>query len=224
MIELTEVCKTYSSGVGRVHVLDHLTLTADKGEFIGLMGPSGSGKTTTLKIIAGLERADSGRTIVDGYELENFTENQRCRWRAAHVGMIFQYDNLISSLNVLQNVNLPLYLLNIPKAERLSRCQTALELVGLSDRIYHRPRELSGGQQQRTAIARAIVSDPSLILADEPTGSVDLETTVQLLEIFSILSKELGKTILIVSHDQIITEYTDAVYHIKDGDIHSSAK
>ena len=201
VVSLTNVVKTYTRGVQRVAVLQGLSLEIEQGEFLALMGPSGSGKTTLLNLIAGIDRPDQGDIVVAGERISSHTSQQLTGWRARHVGLIFQFYNLMPLLTAEQNVELPLLLTRLSKAQRRASVATALHLVGLGDRATHRPTELSGGQQQRVAIARALVADPTLLVCDEPTGDLDRATADQILDLLQLVNREQGKTIVMVTHD-----------------------
>ena len=200
-IELSNVTKEYSRNAMRIPVLQGLNLQVGKGEFLALMGPSGSGKTTLLNLIAGLDRATSGDVVVDDLNLTGLSEAQLTRWRADHIGFIFQMYNLIPVMTAQENVELPLLLQPVSRAERRRRATTALKIVGLDGREDHYPRQLSGGQEQRVAIARAIVTDPALIVADEPTGDLDRTSAEEILDLMETLHRDLDKTIVMVTHD-----------------------
>jgi len=204
-----------------VQVLHGIDLEIAQGEFIALMGPSGSGKTTLLNIIAGLDRADSGRLVVAGVATSELAETDLARWRAHHVGFIFQFYNLLPVLSALENVELPLQLRSLSRKERKEHAMTALELVGLADRVRHRPGELSGGEQQRVAIARAIVTDPSLIVADEPTGDLDKKSAREVLSLLEELNVQFGKTIIMVTHDPKAAESAGRMCHLDKGVLNS---
>lgn len=212
-----DIHKTYSRGAREVPVLDGINLTVRRGEFLALMGPSGSGKTTLLNLIAGLDRADSGRLVVAGTAISDLGETDLARWRATHVGFIFQFYNLLPVLSALENVELPLQLRRLSGRERREHAMTALELVGLGDRIRHYPGELSGGQQQRVAIARAIVTDPVLIVADEPTGDLDKVSATEVLELLEQLNSGFHKTIIMVTHDPRAAEKAGRMAHLDKG-------
>ncbi len=194
-----------------------IDLMVDTGEFLALMGPSGSGKTTLLNLIAGLDRPDSGKLEVAGTLISELNETELARWRAFHVGFIFQFYNLLPVLTALENVALPLQLRALSRKERKLHAETALDLVGLSDRLHHYPRELSGGQQQRVAIARAIVTDPVLIVADEPTGDLDKNSAREVLLLLEQLNREFGKTIIMVTHDPRAAERAGRMCHLDKG-------
>ena len=200
-ISLRNVAKHYRRGKESVEVLHGLNLEIPEGEFVSLMGPSGSGKTTILNLVGGLDRADSGEVIVGGEHLESLSGGQLTRWRGHHVGFIFQFYNLMPMLSAAGNVELPLLLTKLSKAERKRRVEVALEIVGLSDRGAHKPGEMSGGQQQRVGIARAIVADPAILLCDEPTGDLDRASADDILALLQQLNRQHGKTIVMVTHD-----------------------
>lgn len=218
-IDLRNVSKSYQRGGQKVPVLHSLSLTVPKGDFLALMGPSGSGKSTLLNLIAGIDRPDSGSITVDGRNIASLSESELAAWRAAHVGFIFQFYNLIPVLTAYENVALPLELTTLSAAERKNRVVDALNKVGLSDRMDHTPNELSGGQQQRVAIARALIADPALIVADEPTGDLDRESAKEILSMLGRLNKEMGKTILMVTHDPKAAEYARAILHLEKGQL-----
>jgi putative ABC transport system ATP-binding protein len=201
LVEIENVSKVYRKGVQEVPVLRDLNLSVGAGEFLALMGPSGSGKTTLLNLIAGIDRPTSGTIQVHGQDLSQLSRNKLAAWRARHVGYIFQLYNLIPVLTAFENVELPLLLLPLSRAERRKRVEVALGAVGLLDRYDHYPRQLSGGQEQRVAIARAIVADPTIIVADEPTGDLDAETADATLNLLTRLNEEMGKTLVLVTHD-----------------------
>jgi putative ABC transport system ATP-binding protein len=200
-VALRDVSKRYRRGVQSVPVLEGVTLDIPRGEFLALMGPSGSGKSTLLNLVAGLDRPDSGSVTVGGTEITRLSESELTRWRAHHVGFVFQFYNLIPVLSALENVELPLLLTNLPRRERREHAATALRLVRLEDRLDHYPGELSGGQQQRVAIARALVTDPMLVVADEPTGDLDRASAEEVLTLLERLNDDLGKTVVMVTHD-----------------------
>jgi putative ABC transport system ATP-binding protein len=197
--------------------LNDITLDIDEGEFLALMGPSGSGKTTLLNLIAGIDRADSGVIKVGGIDITTLTETELAYWRAANVGFIFQFYNLIPVLTAFENVELPLLLTNLSRKERLVHVETALRLVNLEDRMDHYPGQLSGGQQQRVAIARAIITDPSIIAADEPTGDLDRVSAIEILELMERLVHEFGKTIIMVTHDPRAAKMAHVFMHLDKG-------
>jgi putative ABC transport system ATP-binding protein len=201
LVEVRKVTKEYRRGEQRITPLRDVSLAVDKGDFVSLMGASGSGKSTLLNLIAGIDRPTTGQILVNGHDITRMSRTQLAHWRAAHVGYIFQLYNLIPVLTAYENVELPLLLLPLSRAERRRRVGIALEAVGLTDRADHYPRQLSGGQEQRIGIARAIVADPAVVVADEPTGDLDAETTEQILHLLQRLNAELHTTFLLVTHD-----------------------
>jgi putative ABC transport system ATP-binding protein len=217
MIRLQRVTKTYRRGGETVAVLDQLDLEVPDGGFHALMGPSGSGKTTLLNLVGGLDRADSGDVFVAGQDLNALDGRDLSRWRADHVGFVFQQFNLLSVLTALENVELPLLLAPLSRKQRRDHARHALDLVGLSDRLHHRPAQLSGGQEQRVAIARAVATDPKLILADEPTGDLDRHSADQVLELLARLHEEFKKTIVIVTHDPLAAGRAERTIHLDKG-------
>jgi putative ABC transport system ATP-binding protein len=217
VVELKNVGKTYYRGKERLDVLSDLSLTIRSGQFEALMGPSGSGKSTLLNLIAGLDRATTGSVRVAGADLQNMGDGERAKWRARHVGFIFQTYNLMPVLTAEENVELPLLLTNLPAAERRRRARTALKVVGLEERLSHYPRQLSGGQEQRVTIARAIVTDPTLIVADEPTGDLDRKSADEILLLLEKLNKEFNKTIIMVTHDPAAAERAGRTHHLDKG-------
>src|ERR1700746_267875 len=217
LIQVRDLDKTYRRGGEEIHVLQGLNLDVSKGEFVAFMGPSGSGKTTLLNLLGGLDVATRGSITVAGDEITHMSAGRLTEWRARHVGFIFQMYNLIPVLTAFQNVELPLLLTKLSKAERKKHVETALSVVGLSDRMNHYPRQLSGGQEQRVAIARAIVADPTFLLCDEPTGDLDRKSADEILGILTQLSKEHSKTILMVTHDPMAAERAQATLHLNKG-------
>jgi putative ABC transport system ATP-binding protein len=209
--------KIYTRGNEDIHVLQGLNLEVDSGDFVAFMGPSGSGKTTLLNLLGGLDLPTSGSITVAGDEITHMSAGKLTNWRARHVGFIFQMYNLIPVLTAFQNVELPLLLTRLSKAERRKHVETALAVVGLADRMKHFPRQLSGGQEQRVAIARAIVADPTFLLCDEPTGDLDRKSADEIMDIIERLVKEHGKTVLMVSHDPRAAERARVVLHLDKG-------
>jgi putative ABC transport system ATP-binding protein len=201
IVKLEGVSRTYVRGREALHVLDGIELTIERGDFVALMGPSGSGKTTLLNLIGGIDRPSAGTVEVAGERLDRLSPRALAQWRAAHIGFVFQFYNLLPVLTAERNVELPLLLTRLSRAERRRNARTALAVVGLDDRAGHRPGELSGGQQQRVAIARAIVADPDLLVCDEPTGDLDRATADDILNLLELLNREHGKTIVMVTHD-----------------------
>jgi putative ABC transport system ATP-binding protein len=217
MVRLVKASKRFIKGRETITIFDKLDLTIPRGDFVAVMGPSGSGKTTLLNLLGGIDRADAGEVTVAGTRIDGHSEGELARWRAANVGFIFQFYNLMPMLTAAQNVELPLLLTNLRGRERSKRVETALSVVGLGDRLKHYPREMSGGQQQRVAIARAIVSDPNLLLADEPTGDLDRASADEILSILQLLNKDLGKTIVMVTHDPAAARYARRTLHLDKG-------
>ncbi|HPF12970.1 MAG: ABC transporter ATP-binding protein [Planctomycetes bacterium] len=217
MIICKDVSKSYQRGGETLSVLDHLDLEMEAGRFYALMGPSGSGKTTLLNLIGGLDRPDSGEVTVAGAPLSKLGSGPLASWRAANVGFVFQGFNLIPVLSAFENVRLPLTLTPLSKAERKKHAELALSIVGMSDRMDHRPSQLSGGQEQRVAIARAIASDPKVLLCDEPTGDLDRESADQVMDLLVRLGKEFGKTILMVTHDPAAAARAERIVHLDKG-------
>ena len=216
MITLKNICKTYRIGDEVVKALDHASLHVDAGEFVSIIGPSGSGKSTMMNIIGCLDVADSGEYLLDGTPIEDYTENELAAVRSRKIGFVFQSFNLIPQLTAYENVELPLIYQRVKKSERKRRVTEALERVQLMSRIHHLPSELSGGQQQRVAIARAIAAQPSLILADEPTGNLDSHTGQEIMRIFHELHQS-GNTIVLITHDPTVAKQADRSIHILDG-------
>ncbi|MEM9056775.1 MAG: ABC transporter ATP-binding protein [Pseudomonadota bacterium] len=219
LVRVTEVFKRYRRGAETVTVLDGLSLTVQAGEFLALMGPSGSGKSTLLNLIGGIDQPDGGGIEVGGERIDQLSAAQLARWRADHIGFVFQMYNLLPVLTAEKNVELPLLLTKLGKAERLKRARTALKLVGLEDRMTHKPAELSGGQEQRVGIARAIVTDPTLLLCDEPTGDLDRRSGDEVLDLLQAMNRSQGKTIVMVTHDPRAAERADRVLHMHEGQL-----
>ncbi|MCP9470443.1 MAG: ABC transporter ATP-binding protein [Nitrospira sp.] len=217
MIECCHVTKSYVRGDQEIPVLQNFNLSVPVGQFLAIMGPSGSGKTTILNLIAGLDRPTDGTIRAAGIEVSQQRETDLARWRARHVGFIFQFYNLIPVLTAAENVELPLLLTPLSKQERAKRVRAALELVGLGDRLHHYPRQLSGGQEQRVGIARAIVGDPTIFLADEPTGNLDRDAAESVMMLLRRLHQELHKTIVMVTHDPRAAEYAQDILHFDKG-------
>ena len=217
LVEIRDVYKSFQRDSQRIDVFAGLTLDVEPGGFLALMGPSGSGKSTLLNLIAGLDRPTSGQVRVAGAEVSSMKVGALAPWRARHLGFVFQQLNLLPVLTAAQNVELPLLLTNLSRKERAERVRIALGVVGLEDRMDHYPRQLSGGQEQRTAIARAFVADPTLILLDEPTGQLDAKSSGELLVLLQRLNREFGKTIIIVTHDAHAAERATTVLHLEKG-------
>ena len=216
-IEVRDVHKVYQRDTQKVTVLSGLSLEIAKGDYVALMGPSGSGKTTLLNLIGGIDRPTSGAVVVNGTDIAKLDGKGLAQWRSRHIGFIFQLYNLIPVMTALQNVELPLLLVKMSSKERRRRATTALELVGLADRLTHYPRQLSGGQEQRVAIARAIVSDPEVLLADEPTGDLDRKSGEEILALLEKLNREFHKTIVMVTHDPHAAERAHRMVHLDKG-------
>lgn len=217
VVDVKGVHKTYRRGSETLDVLQGVDVEVERGEFLALMGPSGSGKTTLLNLIAGIDFPTSGRVIVNGREISSSDEDRLAGWRTRNIGYVFQSFNLIPVLTAYENVELPLLLLNLSKKRRREQIMTALELVGVADRKDHTPRQLSGGQEQWVAIARAIVTDPTLVLADEPTGDLDRASAEQLLDLVQALNREFQKSFVIVTHDPQVAERAHRVLHVDKG-------
>jgi putative ABC transport system ATP-binding protein len=217
IISLKNVVKHYKRGNQRVEVLHGLDLECAPGEFLALMGPSGSGKTTLLNLIGGLDTTDQGELTVVGERIDKLSSGQLAKWRARHVGFVFQFYNLLPVLTAERNVEVPLLLTNLSRAQRRKSVAAALALVGLADRATHRPAELSGGQQQRVAIARAIVTDPTLLVCDEPTGDLDRENAEEILGLLQLLNRQQGKTIVMVTHDPRAADHASRRLHLDKG-------
>ncbi len=216
-VKFEQVTKSFVRGDQQIKVLDGVNLNVPAGDFVALMGPSGSGKSSLLNLIAGLDRPSSGKVSIGSYEPATMSDSALCKWRSNHVGFIFQRYHLLAVLNAAQNVEVPLLLFKLSSKERRRRVQTALELVGLSDRSKHFPSMLSGGQEQRVAIARSIIADPTVILADEPTGDLDAKSADEILELLLLLNKKLGKTIVMVTHDPKAAKRANRVLHLEKG-------
>jgi len=217
LVEIRRLAKAYRRGAEVIQVFENVDLDIREGEFLALMGPSGSGKSTLLNILAGLDVADQGSVTVDGQDITRMSSKQLAAWRSVSIGFIFQFYNLLPVLTAAQNVELPLLLTNLSKKQRRDHVMTALEVVGLTDRAQHFPRQLSGGQQQRVGIARAIVSDPTIILGDEPTGDLDSASGNEILSLLEQLNTQFGKTILMVTHDPHAAERAQATMHMDKG-------
>ena len=217
LVSVKEVNKIYQRGGETLVVLDELNLEVPKGDFLALMGPSGSGKSTLLNLIGGLDTPTSGSIEVDGERLDTLNSKALSKWRASHVGFIFQFYNLLPVLTAFRNVELPLLLTKLSGSERRQHVETALNIVSLEDRASHKPSELSGGQQQRVAIARALVSDPDILVCDEPTGDLDRGTATEILQLLQILNQDHGKTILMVTHDPMAAESAKRILNLDKG-------
>lgn len=217
IVSIRNVTKTYKRGNEVIHVLENISLNIGQGEYLALMGPSGSGKSTLLNLIAGLDQADSGCIEVGGIDITALSESELARWRAGNVGFIFQFYNLIPVLTAYENVELPLLLTDLSVRERKEHVYTALKVVNMGDRLRHYPWQLSGGQQQRVAIARAIVTDPTILVADEPTGDLDRVSAENVLELMDRLNRDMGKTIIMVTHDPWAGNRAHSMRHLDKG-------
>ncbi|MFO1095141.1 MAG: ABC transporter ATP-binding protein [Planctomycetaceae bacterium] len=219
IVRVQGIHKYFRRGNERLDVLNNLSLEVPAGQFLALMGPSGSGKTTLLNLIAGLDKPSTGEVWVGDAPISTYSEGQLAQWRTRNIGFVFQFYHLMPVLTAFRNVELPLLLLNLTAAQRRQQVETALKIVGLEDRMQHRPGQLSGGQQQRVGIARAIVTDPTLIVADEPTGDLDAKSAVEILELLGELQRSLGKTIIMVTHDPRAAERADRILHLDKGQL-----
>ena len=217
LIEMRAVTKRYTRGGQTLTVLDRLDLDVPQGDFAALMGPSGSGKSTILNLVGGLDSADEGRIVVANSEVTSMSRAELAQWRSRHIGFVFQAFNLVPVLTALENVLLPLQLQPLSRAQRRKQAEFALEIVGLSDRLHHRPAQLSGGQEQRVAIARAIATDPDIILADEPTGDLDRDSANAIMDLLGRLNVELKKTLVVVTHDEVAAQKAQRVLHLDKG-------
>lgn len=221
-VELEHVTRTYTRDRFEVRALDNVTLRIAEQSFVAIMGPSGSGKTTLLNLITGIDYATSGRVAVGGEEIRKMKERDLAAWRARHIGLVFQFYNLIPVLTAFENVELPLLLTPLSKSDRKRHVEAALKAVGLQDRMKHYPRQLSGGQEQRVAIARAIVTDPTIVVADEPTGDLDAKSAEEILTLLSELNRQFNKTIVMVTHDARAERVIDTTYHLDKGVFHDA--
>jgi len=217
LIRLRHVSRTYQRGVDEVHALEDCSLEVQRGRFVAFMGPSGSGKSTLLNLVSGIDRPTTGEIVVAGQRLDELDEDELARWRARHVGLIFQFFNLVPVLSARENVALPLLLARLSRSERTERAEIALRVVGLAHRADHSPRTLSGGEQQRVAIARAIVTDPDLVVADEPTGDLDARNAELTLGLLRSMKDDFGKTIVMVTHDPRALRFVDQTFHLDKG-------
>jgi putative ABC transport system ATP-binding protein len=217
LVQTENLSKTYTRGTQHVEVLHSINLAIEEGDFVALMGPSGSGKTTLLNLIGGLDAPTGGSISVGGERIDQYSENALAKWRSGHVGFVFQFYNLLTTLSARKNVELPLLLTRLTGAERRERADIALQLVGLAERAVHKPAELSGGQQQRVAIARAIVSDPTLLVCDEPTGDLDRQSAAEVLTLLQQLNRDHGKTVIMVTHDPKAAEFAHRILHLDKG-------
>ncbi|MBE2278920.1 MAG: ABC transporter ATP-binding protein [Ignavibacteriaceae bacterium] len=219
IIEVQNLNKVYKKSENEIKVLNNINITVGEGEFLALMGPSGSGKTTLLNLIAGIDKPTSGNIEVKGVDITTFGESALAKWRSSNIGFVFQFYNLIPVLTAFENVELPLLLTKLNRAQRVKHVESALKVVGLGDRMSHYPKQLSGGQEQRVAIARAVVTDPLIIVADEPTGDLDRNSATEILTLLERLNKEFKKTIIMVTHDPHAAERASRVLHLEKGDL-----
>jgi putative ABC transport system ATP-binding protein len=217
LVSLQNVVKRYQRGKQSVEVLHGVNLSIEQGEFLALMGPSGSGKTTLLNLIAGLDQPTEGEVTVAGERIDRLSGGKLAKWRARHIGFVFQFYNLLPVLTAARNVEVPLLLTNLSSAQRKQNVRAVLELVGLADRATHKPGELSGGQQQRVSIARALVADPTLLVCDEPTGDLDRENAEEILKLLQMLNRQQGKTIIMVTHDPLAADHASRILHVDKG-------
>jgi putative ABC transport system ATP-binding protein len=217
LVSLKNVVKRYQRGKQSVEVLHGVNLSMEQGEFLALMGPSGSGKTTLLNLIAGLDQPTGGEVTVAGERIDQLSGGNLAKWRARHIGFVFQFYNLLPVLTAARNVEVPLLLTNLSSAQRKQNVRAVLELVGLADRATHKPSELSGGQQQRVSIARALVADPTLLVCDEPTGDLDRENAEEILGLLQTLNRQQGKTIIMVTHDPLAADHASRILHVDKG-------
>jgi putative ABC transport system ATP-binding protein len=217
VVEIENVSRTYQRDEFQIHALDNVTIRIPIGHFVAIMGPSGSGKTTLLNLIAGIDRPTSGRVAIGNEEIGGMKERELAAWRARHIGLVFQFYNLIPVLTAFENVELPLLLTHLTRAQRREHVEASLRVVGLADRMDHYPRQLSGGQEQRVAIARAIVTDPTIVVADEPTGDLDAASAEDILTLLRELNRRFKKTIVMVTHDPRAERHVDEVYRLDKG-------
>jgi putative ABC transport system ATP-binding protein len=224
LVSLKDVVKRYQRGKQSVEVLHGVNLSIEQGEFLALMGPSGSGKTTLLNLIAGLDQPTEGEVMVAGERIDRLSGGKLAKWRARHIGFVFQFYNLLPVLSAARNVEVPLLLTNLSSKQRKQNVRAVLELVGLADRATHKPGELSGGQQQRVSIARALVADPTLLVCDEPTGDLDRENAEEILRLLQMLNRQQGKTIIMVTHDPLAADHASRILHVDKGRLVDSAE
>ena len=219
IIEISDLVKEYEQGERPLRVLDDVDMVIERGEFMAIMGPSGSGKSTLLNLIGALDRPTSGKVVIDGVDIATLNDNELADLRNRKIGFVFQFFNLIPRMNALSNVELPLTIAGVGKKERRARADKLLSMVGLGDRVEHKPSQLSGGEQQRVAIARALVNDPEVLLCDEITGNLDSKTGEEIMHLLRNLNQQQGKTFAIVTHDPVVAQSTDRIVQIRDGRI-----
>lgn len=224
LIELENITKSYPLGNMQLKILKGISLNIERGEFVAIMGPSGSGKSTLMNILGCLDKPTSGRYRLDGERVEKLSPDELAEIRNRKIGFVFQGFNLLSRTSALENVELPMVYANVAEKERAERAKAALAQVGLKDRMGHQPNQLSGGQQQRVAIARAIVNEAPIVFADEPTGNLDTKMSVEIMELFTKLNQDLGRTIILVTHEEDIAKYAKRVIRLVDGEIHSDTR
>jgi len=224
LIELNNITKSYPVGDSELKILKGIDLKIEQGDFVAIMGPSGSGKSTCMNILGCLDKPTSGTYVLDGKRVDGLSADELAEIRNQKIGFVFQGFNLLSRTSALENVELPMVYANIPAAERKSRAEQALEKVGLKERMDHQPNQLSGGQQQRVAIARAIVNEAPIIFADEPTGNLDTKMSIEIMNLFTELNRELGRTIILVTHEEDIAKFAKRIIKIVDGEIHSDTR
>jgi len=224
IVELRGVRKVYRMGDEKVIALDNINLALEKEKFYCFLGTSGSGKSTLLNLIAGLEKPTRGKIIVSGRHIETMNENQLARFRQSHIGFVFQSYNLMPTLTALENVGLPLVFRNVARKAREKKAASLLKAVGLGDRLRHRPSQMSGGQQQRVSIARAFISDPQIVIADEPTGNLDTKTTTEIMKLITGIAREKKQTLVVVTHDREIAAFADEIIYLRDGNIEKIEK
>lgn len=224
LIEVKNVKKSYLVGDMNLNILKGISLEVERGEFVAIMGPSGSGKSTFMNILGCLDKPTSGRYVLDGVDVSKMKPDQLAEIRNKKIGFVFQGFNLLSRTSAVENVELPMIYAGVPAEERFERAQKALEKVGLKERMFHQPSQLSGGQQQRVAIARAIVNEAPIIFADEPTGNLDTKMSIEIMRLFLKLNEEMGRTIILVTHEEDIAQYSKRILRVVDGEIHSDEK
>ena len=224
LIDVKNIKKSYLVGDMNLNILKGISLEVERGEFVAIMGPSGSGKSTFMNILGCLDKPTSGRYVLDGVDVSKMKPDQLAKIRNKKIGFVFQGFNLLSRTSAVENVELPMIYAGVPAEERFERAKKALEKVGLKERMFHQPSQLSGGQQQRVAIARAIVNEAPIIFADEPTGNLDTKMSIEIMRLFLKLNEEMGRTIILVTHEEDIAQYSKRILRVVDGEIHSDEK